>query len=862
MESNVLKIRFILEESVGNMILRSVAFLLILIPCISFGQGPVCSEAFEIDNPSNYCSRLGQFTNVAGDEGNTTFDTPDCWDNSDKDVWFRFIATATNAKITVTGNTGNDNTGGTLAFPQVALSEQGPGCRSIVPLDCASDRDERGIAIIQFLDLTIGDTYLIRVDGKDGTTGSFTLCVEEFLSFQDNDECVGAIELGVIGQEGFCSLENQYDNLEASESLGNDCIGAEFSHDVWFKFTPTNSALFFQLFGRSTDLPQNITNPGVGIYTGSCGSLTEIECNQVNLEILEIVTTNVPIGRPVYIRIDGQELGNFNFCIRSFPPIPSPESDCPEAVILCDKSSFIVPNLQSTGNIQNELTGPCVGFDQDSETGSVWYAWTCKDPGSLTFVLNPNNPQPEVEDLDWVLYELPNGYGDCDNRQALRCMLSGDNFGASDQENAPCRLATGLREGETDVNEEAGCNNGSNNFLAPLIMEAGKAYALIVNNYSSSGYGFSIEFGGSGTFEGADTDFSFELTTGEQIVTCDSEVIFQDESVSTGDPITEWNWNFGEDASEQFKSGQGPHNITFNSIGDKEFNLTVVTERGCEITESKIVTLEDCCLTQSTLKAEADVVSLICPGFMDGRIFAKALGGDCEEGMENYQYSKDGILFSDSPLLSDYPEGQHTIYVKDCKGCVRDVDVNIGVYPEILVDAGSYDEVELGEFLNLQGSITPPDANVDSIIWDPMIGTFECDTCLQTMFQPIMDQLYTLTIVDKNGCRFSNETFITTKDNENVYEPNIFTPGTGTDNSTYYFGSNIAVAEIESLRIYDRWGSLVFESFDMPLNEASAGWDGKINGKPASQGIYSYIAYVRFINNKVKPLEGTITLIR
>ena len=864
MESNVLVFRFILEESFGNMILRCVAFLIVLIPCSIFAQGPICTEAFEIPNPSNYCSRLGQFTNENGDGDLIIAQVPVCWDSSDRDVWFRFVATADNVQITVTGNTRDENIGGTLPSPQVELIKDQDPCNTYLELECASDLDERGIAIVQNVDLIEGDVYFIRVDGRNGTTGSFTLCVEEFLSFQENDECIGAIDLGVIGQDGFCSLENQYNNFEASMSPGDDCIAASFEHDVWFSFVPTNSALFFQLFGRSNDLPQNITQPAVSIYSGTCDGLTEIACNQVNLDILElIISSNVPVGRPLYIRIDGATVGNFNFCIRSFPPIPSPESDCPDAVILCDKSSFIVPNLQSTGNIQNELTGPCVGFDQDGESASVWYAWTCKDPGSLTFILNPNNPQPAEEDLDWILYELPNGFGDCDNREAIRCMLSGDNVGASEQENAPCRLATGLREGETDINEASGCLNGSNNFLAPVDMESGTVYALIVNNFSASSFGFSIEFGGTGTFEGADTDFSFELSTGEQIVTCDSEVVFTDESISAGDPIVGWNWNFGEDADEQFKSGQGPHNITFNSIGEKEFNLTVVTERGCEITEAKTVTLEDCCVAASTLTAEADVVSLICPGNSDGRVFAKALGGDCDEGEEDYMFSKDGILFTDNPLLQDYSEGMHTIFVRDCKGCVRSVDVNIGVYPEIEVIADSdVDEVDLGQFLNLEGSFNPPDANIDSIFWDPMIGTIACDTCLQTMLQPVMDQLYTLTIVDRNGCRFSDDLFITTNDIEAVYQPNIFTPGSGDNDGAFYLGSGIAVAEIESFRIYDRWGNLVFERFNMSLNDVNAGWDGRINGKLATEGTYSYVAMVRFLNDNVTPYKGTISLVR
>src|SRR5699024_12211064 len=60
-----------------------------------------------------------------------------------------------------------------------------------------------------------------------------------------------------------------------------------------------------------------------------------------------------------------------------------------------------------------------------------------------------------------------------------------------------CTGATGLREGETHTSEERGCQPGNTNFLAPLEMEKGKAYALMVNNYSQSGHGFRLTWGRS-----------------------------------------------------------------------------------------------------------------------------------------------------------------------------------------------------------------------------------------------------------------------------------------------------------------------------------------------------------------------------
>ena len=83
----------------------------------------------------------------------------------------------------------------------------------------------------------------------------------------------------------------------------------------------------------------------------------------------------------------------------------------------------------------------------------------------------------------------------------LGCMASGETQGCDPAIWIPsCRGLTGLRASSNDTEEDPGCNacNGGDddNFIAPLDMVAGRSYALLVNNFSRSGQGFSIEFGG------------------------------------------------------------------------------------------------------------------------------------------------------------------------------------------------------------------------------------------------------------------------------------------------------------------------------------------------------------------------------
>jgi len=63
--------------------------------------------------------------------------------------------------------------------------------------------------------------------------------------------------------------------------------------------------------------------------------------------------------------------------------------------------------------------------------------------------------------------------------------------------------------------------------------------------------------------------------------------------------------------------------------------------------------------------------------------------------------------------------------------------------------------------------------------------------------------------------------------------------------------------ETYHLRIFNRWGKLLFESFDM--NE---GWDGRHKGEYVMQGVYTYLITVTGINGNAVRKEGTFMVIR
>ncbi len=85
--------------------------------------------------------------------------------------------------------------------------------------------------------------------------------------------------------------------------------------------------------------------------------------------------------------------------------------------------------------------------------------------------------------------------------------------------------------------------------------------------------------------------------------------------------------------------------------------------------------------------------------------------------------------------------------------------------------------------------------------------------------------------------------------------PTGFSPnGDGKNDILFVRGAAIKTM---NLKIYNRWGQLVFES-----NSQDVGWDGTFNGQPQPLEAYGYVLNVSFIDGTTKLLKGNITLLR
>lgn len=98
-----------------------------------------------------------------------------------------------------------------------------------------------------------------------------------------------------------------------------------------------------------------------------------------------------------------------------------------------------------------------------------------------------------------------------------------------------------------------------------------------------------------------------------------------------------------------------------------------------------------------------------------------------------------------------------------------------------------------------------------------------------------------------------------TQPESGIYFPTAFSPNNDGINDFFTgYGSPTNSSVISSMKIFDRWGNLVFSKSNFSLNQDELGWNGMFKGKPLDGGVYTYLVEI----DKEIIESGSINLIR
>ncbi|NNE30338.1 MAG: gliding motility-associated C-terminal domain-containing protein, partial [Saprospiraceae bacterium] len=205
-------------------------------------------------------------------------------------------------------------------------------------------------------------------------------------------------------------------------------------------------------------------------------------------------------------------------------------------------------------------------------------------------------------------------------------------------------------------------------------------------------------------------------------------------------------------------------------------------------------------------------------------------------------------------------EGNYNILMQDIKGCQDEIDVNLVDPPPVTVNAGDDITVSLGESTPLI-AIGSPASEVVAYNWTAD-STLTCLDCPDPTAFPLGSTVYEVTVINDEGCISTDRVTVIVRDDRPIYIPNAISPNGDGRNDQFFIYGNAAALNISELRIFNRWGALVYEALDVPLGEYPNGWDGTFNGETLNPDVFAFYAIIQFIDNKEILYEGDITIIR
>jgi gliding motility-associated-like protein len=323
-------------------------------------------------------------------------------------------------------------------------------------------------------------------------------------------------------------------------------------------------------------------------------------------------------------------------------------------------------------------------------------------------------------------------------------------------------------------------------------------------------------------------------------------------TITGGDIITNWDWNFG-DGNTSIQ--QNPQNI-FTVFNDTfAVQLVVTTNFGCVDTIVQdaytlpIVVFDygpDNANACAPVTVQFTDNSTISQGTITGWIWGFDDGTNSFQQNPTHHYANDGTYYV-------------SLTVTTSTGCTYEdtLQFPLTVYPQPIPGFS----VDPNVTTILEPDIDIMDESIGAMLWEYDFGDLthgNDPSSTHEYFEPGTYEI--MQIVTNNfGCSDTAYQTVTIEEVATVYAPNAFTPAIdgksdGLNDIFYVLGTGI---ENYKLYIFDRWGELLFEADDMNI-----GWDGTYKGIAVKPDVYVWRVVCDFITGEQGDYYGHVTVVK
>ena len=291
-------------------------------------------------------------------------------------------------------------------------------------------------------------------------------------------------------------------------------------------------------------------------------------------------------------------------------------------------------------------------------------------------------------------------------------------------------------------------------------------------------------------------------------------------------------------------------NQVYSSANDYTIQLTVESDQGCFDSLTKAVTIYPMPVAQFS----TDDVCL-------GKLISFENLSNFEFGTVSSRWSfGDGNTSSEESPTHQYSSADSfdvTLVVSTEQDCSDTIEYKkIAVVHPVPYAAFVYKKIKSWK-KETQYLFSDSSIGADFLRWEIDGFSESNEDDFQFIFQDSGTREVTLIATNEFSCSDTTSKTISVFPDLVYYIPNGFTPNSDGLNDVFNV-IGLGYADMYSLKLYNRWGELLFES-----NKISEGWDGRFMGDIVQNGVYIYLVTFRDIGSKKRIFEeGNVTLIR
>ena len=276
------------------------------------------------------------------------------------------------------------------------------------------------------------------------------------------------------------------------------------------------------------------------------------------------------------------------------------------------------------------------------------------------------------------------------------------------------------------------------------------------------------------------------------------------------------------------------------------YTVTVTSNKGCTNTNSVIAKVV------RPMQVQLPANLFVCSGSSlqlqaSGTVAYKWIGTTA--GLSNTSIS--------NPVARPAATMQYTVVGTDAFQCFNDTAVvQVTVHPLPTVNAGPDVELLTGSPHQFAPVVS---SDVIAYSWTPN-NYLSCSNCATPEAKPMQPMEYTLTVTNGAGCKASDAVAIQLLCSESrVYIADAFSPNNDGKNDLFTIKGQ-GIRNVKYLRVYNRWGELVFERSNFEVGDVNSAWNGKYKGQLVPSGSYVYFAEMS-CNEQTFTRKGTVTVV-